>query len=144
MAIVSYDYYFSSYMGEPVADADWLSISKRAERLIKQITHGRVAEDTFAALPPALQTAAKEAICAEIEYISLMGKDVTITGDTASGWTVGLVAEGADGTPRYSEMKHGTGFNLDSFKLRAHRNANDFLSSNVERFCDFFQRFIFL
>ena len=31
----------------------------------------------------------------------------------ASGWTVGLVAEGADGTPRYSEMKHGTGFNLE-------------------------------
>ena len=33
--------------------------------------------------------------------------------DPASGWTVGLVAEGADGTPRYSEMKHGTGFNLE-------------------------------
>ena len=33
--------------------------------------------------------------------------------DPASGWTVGLVAEGADGTPRYSEMKHGTAFNLD-------------------------------
>ena len=31
----------------------------------------------------------------------------------ASGWTVGLVAEGADGTPRYSVMKHGTGFNLE-------------------------------
>ena len=33
--------------------------------------------------------------------------------DPASAWTVGLVAEGADGTPRYSEMKHGTGFNLE-------------------------------
>ena len=33
--------------------------------------------------------------------------------DPASGWTVGLVAEGADGTSRYSEMKHGTGFNLE-------------------------------
>ncbi|PWJ37210.1 hypothetical protein IE02_0689 [Fibrobacter succinogenes subsp. elongatus] len=33
--------------------------------------------------------------------------------DPASGWTVGLVAEGADGTPRYSEMKHGAGFNLE-------------------------------
>ena len=33
--------------------------------------------------------------------------------DPHSGWTVGLVAEGADGTPRYSEMKHGTGFNLE-------------------------------
>ncbi len=33
--------------------------------------------------------------------------------DPASGWTVGLVAEGADGAPRYSEMKHGTGFNLE-------------------------------
>ena len=33
--------------------------------------------------------------------------------DPSSGWTVGLVAEGADGTPRYSEMKHGVGFNLE-------------------------------
>ena len=33
--------------------------------------------------------------------------------DPASGWTVGLVAEGSDGTPRYSEMKYGTGFNLE-------------------------------
>ena len=33
--------------------------------------------------------------------------------DPASGWTVGLVAEGSDGTPRYSEMKHGKGFNLE-------------------------------
>ncbi len=33
--------------------------------------------------------------------------------DPASGWTVGLVAEGADGTPRYSEMKYGSGFNLE-------------------------------
>ena len=33
--------------------------------------------------------------------------------DPASGWTVGLVAEGSDGTPRYSEMKNGTAFNLE-------------------------------
>ena len=33
--------------------------------------------------------------------------------DPASGWTVGLVAEGSDGTPRYSEMKRGTAFNLE-------------------------------
>ncbi|MCQ2106574.1 MAG: DUF6055 domain-containing protein [Fibrobacter sp.] len=33
--------------------------------------------------------------------------------DPGSSWTVGLVAEGADGTPRYSEMKSGTAFNLE-------------------------------
>jgi hypothetical protein len=33
--------------------------------------------------------------------------------DPASGWVVGLVAEGGDGTPRYSEKKHGQGFNLE-------------------------------
>lgn len=33
--------------------------------------------------------------------------------DPGSSWTVGLVAEGADGTPRYSELKSGTAFNLD-------------------------------
>lgn len=33
--------------------------------------------------------------------------------DPNSSWTVGLVAEGSDGTPRYSEMKSGTAFNLE-------------------------------
>ncbi len=33
--------------------------------------------------------------------------------DPKSGWTVGLVAEGADGTPRYSELKTGKAFNLE-------------------------------
>jgi len=33
--------------------------------------------------------------------------------DPNSNWTVGLVAEGSDGTPRYSEMKTGTAFNLE-------------------------------
>ena len=37
----------------------------------------------------------------------------TLIPNPASGWRVGLVAEGADGTPRYSEMKSGTAFNLD-------------------------------
>jgi hypothetical protein len=42
--------------------------------------------------------------------------------DPKSGWTVGLVAEGADGTPRYSEMKHGTGFNLE-IEMKANDKA---------------------
>ncbi len=42
--------------------------------------------------------------------------------DPNSSWTVGLVAEGADGTPRYSEMKSGTAFNLE-IETRANDKA---------------------
>ncbi len=42
--------------------------------------------------------------------------------DPGSSWTVGLVAEGADGTPRYSEMKSGTAFNL-SIETKANDKA---------------------
>lgn len=42
--------------------------------------------------------------------------------DPGSSWTVGLVAEGSDGTPRYSEMKSGTAFNL-SIETKANDKA---------------------
>lgn len=91
MAIVTLEYYNETYIGEAIAEADFQRAEARAERLISQITHGRATAETFAALPAFQQAAVKEAICAQIEYYSLYGVEVSISGKTADGWTVGKV-----------------------------------------------------
>lgn len=98
MAIVTYDYYTGTYMGDAVAETDFPRLEARAERLITQITHGRA--ENYAALPAFQQTAVQTAICAQIEYFNLLGDDVGITGELSSGWTVGKVR--VDGSARVS------------------------------------------
>lgn len=89
MAIVNYTYYTTTYMGEPIAETEFPRAEARAERIIAQITHGRAAN--FAALPPFQQQAITDAICAQVEYYSLNGIDVSVSGETSAGWTVGKV-----------------------------------------------------
>lgn len=91
MAIVDYAYYSVTYGGEPIAESDFTRADVKAERVIRQITRGRAAEENFAALPAFAQTAVKEAICAQIEYYAETGTAVSINGETASEWTVGKV-----------------------------------------------------
>ena len=89
MAIVEYSYYSDTYLGEPIAVSDFPRAELRAERLITQITHGRAAN--YAALPAFQQSAIRDAICAQVEYYALNGVDISISGETSSGWTVGKV-----------------------------------------------------
>lgn len=97
MAIVSYNYYTTTYLGETIAETDFPRAEARAERVIAQITHGRATEASFAALPLFQQNAVKEAICAQVEYYALFGVEVSISGKTADGWTVGKVSVNGNG-----------------------------------------------
>lgn len=97
MAIVDYTYYSVDYGGEPIAESDFARAEKKAERIIKQITHGRATEATFAALPAFQQEAVTEAICAQVEYYALNGTEVSVNGETAGEWTVGKVHIGGAG-----------------------------------------------
>lgn len=92
MAIVTYDFYTTTFLGETIAAEDFPRAEMRAERIVAQITHGRATEATFAALPAFQQEAVKDAICSQIEYYALNGIDVSIAGETSSGWTVGKVS----------------------------------------------------
>lgn len=90
--IVTYDGYLNCYGGVPVTAAEFQRMAARAERAVAQMTHGRAAEDKLPALPPALQTAVRTAIYAQIEYYTIIGSSVAVTGNTgAGGWTVGKV-----------------------------------------------------
>ena len=90
MAIVSYEYYTSSYYGEPVAEADFPRYDVRAEAIIRSITKG--ATDSFDSMTAGTQEAVKNAICAQIEYFSIYGTDVAVTGKTGGSFTVGKVS----------------------------------------------------
>ena len=89
MAIVTYDYYINTYMGETIAQTEFPRMEARAERIINQITHGRAAN--YATLPTFQQDAITEAICAQLEYYAVDGIEISISGKTADGWTVGKV-----------------------------------------------------
>lgn len=91
MAIVTYAYYSTTYLGETIAETDFPRAEARAERLVAQITRGRATEANFAALPAFQQAAVQDAICAQIEFYALNGVDISIAGETSSGWTVGKV-----------------------------------------------------
>lgn len=89
MAIVDFEYYSDTYLGEPIAESEFPRAAAKAERLITQLTHGRTAN--YAALPAFQQQALRDAVCAQIEYYALMGTDVSINGELAGSWTVGKV-----------------------------------------------------
>lgn len=89
MAIVNYTYYNTTYMGEPIAESEFPRAEARAERAIAQITFGRSAN--YADLPDFQQEAVRNAVCAQVEYYALMGTDISVNGEAASGWAVGKV-----------------------------------------------------
>lgn len=87
MAIVTYQYYTNTFLGETVAETDFLRYEKRAEDIIKVITRGA----DYTALPADQQDAYKAAICYQIDYYSEVGLNVAVTGSAANSYTLGRV-----------------------------------------------------
>ena len=98
MAIVDLAFYMTTYCGEPIDPCEFPRMEAKAERVINQLTHGRAAD--YAALPQFQQYAVRDAICAQIEYYSILGTDVSVSGDSGgAGWTVGKVhVDGGNGS----------------------------------------------
>ena len=90
MAIVSYEYYTNTYLGESVAQTDFPRYDSRAEMVIRNITKG--ATDRFNDMAQEVQEAVKNAICAQIEYFNIYGVEVAVTGRTGGSFTVGKVS----------------------------------------------------
>lgn len=91
MALVTLEYYQDTFLGEPVAAADFPRFELRAQELILGLirqTEGQVAE-----LSEQLQTAVKKAVCAQVEYFQEYGIGVAVYGKEAGGgFTVGKVS----------------------------------------------------
>ena len=104
MAIVSYEFYTNSYMGEPIENTDFPRYDSRAETLIRNITKGAI--DGFDNFPENIKLNVQNAICAQIEYFGIYGLDIAITGRQDGGFTVGKVSvtNGAQAKAGFSSM----------------------------------------
>lgn len=96
MALICHACYTSVYQGEPVDEADFPALARRAEDAVGALTGFQVTEDNFDQLPPIVRTLYRKAICAQIEYLNEIGPNAAIIGQTgtASGFTVGKVHVG--------------------------------------------------
>lgn len=91
MAIINYEYYTNTYMGEPIAVDDFPRYEMRSEDFILMLIN-KTAEEV-ASFTDATQTAVKKAICAQIEYIYEYGTGIAVYGKEAGGgFTVGKVS----------------------------------------------------
>ncbi len=91
MAIVSYEYYTDTFFGETIAETDFDRYEARAQDIVLLICKNVVTEDNFDELSSDLQTAVKKAICAQCEFYSIYGLDVSTVGVSNGGFTVGKV-----------------------------------------------------
>ena len=90
MGLVSLEYYTSTYLGEPVPEADFPRLEMRAEDLVLGLIGMSAAG--VALLDAETQTAVDKAICCEIEYLNEYGIGVAVYGKEAGGgFTVGKV-----------------------------------------------------
>ena len=94
MAIVDLDYYNNTYLGEPVATADFPRLEKRAEELINLVCRGQFSAEDF----PTIVTNYKNAICAQIEYYQTNGFLAVSTGSAGESFTVGKVSVNSGGS----------------------------------------------
>lgn len=88
MAIVDETYYKETYIGEPVATADFPRLEKRAEELINLVCRGQFNDN----LPAYIVTNYKNAICAQIEYYVANDLLSVTTGTSGGGFSVGKVS----------------------------------------------------
>lgn len=91
MALVTYDFYAETYIGEPVADIEFPRYEARAEDLILGLIR-KTAEEA-AALPPRILLAVRKAVCIQLEYFYEYGLEVAVSGrEAGGGFTVGKVS----------------------------------------------------
>lgn len=98
MAIVSQDYYNTTYFGEPVAASDFPRLEARAEELVQSITKyqfndivTKLTDNGHTALATQITDLFKRAICAQVEYYVSNGVLSVNAGDSGTGFTVGKV-----------------------------------------------------
>lgn len=111
---VDESYYYDTFNGESVESADFPGLCGRAGELIEELTLYRLTETGFLVMPVEMQTAVKNAVCAQIEYLDANGGAEMDMGNGMSGATLGKFS--------YSGASSGSGSTEQSiFSPRAER-----------------------
>lgn len=86
MAVVDYEYYTSTYIGDPaVTEAAFPRLEARAEDAVNALVR-------FRAVPPQLEVLYQKAICAQIDYYAIYGIEAASAGMMENSFTVGKVS----------------------------------------------------
>lgn len=73
MPYIDKDYYENTFYGEPVDDADFPSLCRRAEEIVEEMTMHRLTKVSYLMMTEAVQNRIKDAVCAQIEYLDANG-----------------------------------------------------------------------
>lgn len=86
MAVVDYEYYTSTYIGDPaVTEAAFPRLEARAEDVVNALIR-------FRAVPAQWKTLYQKAICAQIDYYAIYGIEAASAGLMENSFTVGKVS----------------------------------------------------
>jgi hypothetical protein len=92
MAIVTFEYYSETYLGNQATEEEFPILDATAENIIGAMTRWKVTEETISNLPDLFQTLYKKAVCAQIDFFAVNGVDVVATSSNGPGFTVGKVS----------------------------------------------------
>ena len=86
MAVVDYEYYTSTYIGDPaVTEAAFPRLEARAEDAVNALIR-------FRAVPAQWEKQYQKAICAQIDYYAIYGIEAASAGLMENSFTVGKVS----------------------------------------------------
>ena len=86
MAVVDYEYYTSTYIGDPaVTEAAFPRLEARAEDAVNALIR-------FRAVPAQWEKQYQKAICAQVEYYAIYGIEAASAGLMENSFTVGKVS----------------------------------------------------
>lgn len=93
MAYITYPHYAALY-GEPlIGEAEFPLYAGLASDMIDSITGYRIRQGGgFPALPPLVQELVKKATAAQVFYLTQIGPETVLTGQTGQSFTVGRVS----------------------------------------------------
>ena len=89
-AIVDFQYYSETYMGQEADAASFPALYAHASRIIGTMTRWQVTEDNISEFHPLIQTQYKLALCSQVDFLAINGVD-SINSGIESGFTVGKV-----------------------------------------------------
>ena len=86
MAVVDYEYYTSTYIGDPaVTEAAFPRLEARAEDAVNALIR-------FRAVPAQFEALYQKAICAQIDYFAIYGIEAASAGQMENSFNVGKVS----------------------------------------------------
>ncbi len=90
-AIVDFQYYSETYMGNEADETSFPALNAHASRVIANMTRWQVDETTIDQFPSLVQTLYRLAVCSQIDFLAINGVDSLTDGESSVGFSVGKV-----------------------------------------------------